>query len=157
MAQFQSASTVNHSDKRLKKMLIFIVLLIGVPLLELYFLIQVGFAIGVLPTIGLAIVTAVAGTVLVRQQGFSVLQRLQAALQRGELPAHDLLDGALLLIAGIFLLLPGFLTDASGFFLLLPPLRRWVIRRLFASRSGRQHPPSVAPAQIIEGEFRRDD
>ncbi len=137
-------------------MLFFLLLLIGVPLLELYFLIRVSVAIGALPTLGLAIVTAVVGAALVRQQGFSVLQRVQRALQRGELPAHELIDGALLLVAGIFLLLPGFLTDATGFLLLLPPLRRWLRQRVLLNQRGRHSTPA-ASTSIIEGEFRRDD
>lgn len=136
---------------------ILLLLLIGLPLLELYLLVQVSFTIGILPTLGFAIITAVVGAAMVRQQGFNVLRRVQAALHRGELPAQELFDGALLLIAGIFLLLPGFLTDASGFLLLIPPLRHWLRRRLFASRRWQPHPPSAAPTLIIEGECRRDD
>jgi UPF0716 protein FxsA len=136
-----------------------LLILIGLPLFELYFLIRIGSAIGALPTIGLSILTAVLGTLLVRHQGFSVLLRIREMLDRGEVPAIEMIDGALLLVAGLFLLLPGFLTDSIGFLLLLPPLRRWFIARLIGCVPVSRHPPDVPEEhpRIIEGDYRRDD
>ncbi|MBV5310024.1 FxsA family protein [Chromatium okenii] len=138
---------------------LFLLLLIGLPLLELYLLIRASAVIGVFSTIGLAIVTALLGTVLMRHQGLSVLRRVQMALNRGELPAQELLDGALLLIAGCFLLLPGFITDGVGLLLLTPPLRYWFIKRMGSKLSMMRQPnaPQKPSAQIIEGEWRRDE
>ncbi len=140
-------------------MRLFLAILIGLPLIEIYFLIKVGAVIGALPTIGLAILTAILGIALVRRQGFSILLRVREMLDRGEVPAREMMDGALLLIAGFMLLLPGFLTDSIGFLLLLPPLRRWVISRYLGQipithdlAAGRGQPP-----RIIDGEYRRDD
>lgn len=138
-------------------LLIFLLLFIGVPLVELYFLIQVGSEIGAVRTIGLSILTAFIGAALVRMQGFGVLMRVRAASDRDEVPALELMDGALILVAGLLLLLPGFLTDAVGFALLVPPLRRFLIARFVRviphqARSGgeSEHP------RIIEGEYRRE-
>lgn len=136
-----------------------LLLLIGWPLIEIYLLIQVGSAIGALPTILLMILTAVLGTWLVRLQGFGVLLRVRGLMDKGEVPAFEMMDGALLLLAGLFLLLPGFVTDALGFLLLIPPLRRWMIGRSVrivpavrpSSGGGRENP------RIIEGDYRRDD
>lgn len=141
-------------------MWIFLLLFVFAPLIELYFLIQVGSVIGALPTILLSILTAVIGGYLVRMQGLAVLMRVRSMLERGETPALELLDGAVLLICGFALLLPGFITDAVGFALLVPPLRRALIRRYVR----------VIPAQgdvilrheqssrhTIEGDWRRDD
>lgn len=145
-------------------MLLILLLLIGLPLIEIYFLIQVGSEIGALPTIGLTILTAVLGAGLVRHQGFGVLQRIRDMQERDELPALEILDGALLLVAGFFLLLPGFLTDSLGFLLLIPPLRHWTIKRYLIGRhfgmmsvsrrspAGQRHAP-----RTIEGDYRRDD
>ncbi|MBK5966163.1 exlusion protein FxsA [Thiocystis minor] len=139
--------------------LFFLIILIGLPLIEIYFLIQVGSEIGALPTIGLAILTAVIGTLLVRHQGFGVLLRVREMLDRGEAPALAMMDGALLLMAGFFLLLPGFLTDSIGFLLLIPPLRGWMIGRYIDLIPVSRQPPgdrSERP-RIIEGDYRRDD
>ena len=130
-----------------------LLLLIALPLIEVYLLIEVGSVIGALPTIALAILTAVLGTALVRHQGFGILRRVQESMARNEVPALELLDGALLLIAGLFLLLPGFLTDCAGLLLLIPPLRRFLIRRYV--RLVPVHPQSPGGPDIIEGEFRR--
>ena len=135
---------------------LFLLLLIGIPLFELYLLIQVGTEIGALPTIGLSILTAVLGTFLVRVQGFSVLLRVREMLDRDEVPALEVLNGALLLIAGVMLLLPGFLTDAVGFLLLIPPLRRLLILRFVRVVPAHRRPRGEAGPRVIEGEFRRE-
>lgn len=140
--------------------IIFLLLFIGIPLVELYFLIQVGSEIGALPTIALSVFTALLGGALVRIQGFSVLMRVRETTERDEVPALELLDGALLLVAGLVLLLPGFFTDIVGFLLLIPALRRLLISRFVrvvrdqASVQG-EVSPRTGP-QVIEGEFRRE-
>lgn len=133
-------------------------LFIALPLLELYVLIQVGSEIGAFTTIALSILTAVIGMTLVRYQGLGVLMRVHGQIDRGEVPALEMLDGALLLIAGLFLLLPGLLTDSVGFLLLVSPLRRWLIAR------GVRITPTVNTAntdqegpRVIEGDYRRED
>ena len=136
-----------------------LLLFIGLPLIELYFLIQIGSIIGAVPTIALSILTAVLGTWLVRRQGFGVLMRVRDALARDEVPALELWDGVLILIAGLVLLLPGFLTDILGFLLLIPPLRRWVVRRyvrVIPVHSQTPYGPESGP-RVIEGRFRRVD
>ena len=142
--------------------LLFLLIFIGAPLIELYFLIEVGSVIGALPTIALSVFTAVLGGLLVRMQGFAILFRAQSQLANREVPAFELLEGALLLLVGFALMLPGFITDAVGFLLLIPPLRRWLILRWLKNR-GMLQPGErpVAPQRradrIIEGEYRRDD
>lgn len=136
----------------------FILLFIGLPLVEIYLMIQVGTVIGAVPTIALTVLCSALGVWLVRRQGFSVLMRVRESLARNEVPALELLDGALLLVAGLFLLLPGFLTDSIGFLLLIPPLRRWVIRRYVGIIPVRTlvADPERGP-RVIEGHFRRED
>lgn len=103
---------------------ILIVLFIAIPVIEIYLLIQVGSVIGAIPTILMIIGTAVLGAALLRMQGISTFQRVQSAMQRGEIPAIEMLEGLILLISGALLLTPGFFTDAIGFIALVPPLRR---------------------------------
>ena len=143
---------------------LFLVFFVGAPLVELYLLIEVGSEIGAVPTILLSIFTAVLGGALVRMQGFSVLFRAQSAMVKEEIPALELLEGALLLLVGFALLLPGFITDAIGFLLLIPPLRRLLIVRWLKSRGTLQPVPGAGPKQpeqrsdrIIEGDYRRED
>lgn len=140
---------------------VFLLVFVAAPLVELYVLIEVGSRIGALPTIALSIFTAVLGGLLVRLQGFSVLFRVQEAMARGELPALELMEGAMLLLVGLALLLPGFITDAAGFLLLIPPVRRavilWILRSRGILRPGAPPPGSGGTGRYIEGEFRRDD
>jgi UPF0716 protein FxsA len=142
-------------------LLIFLLLFVGAPLIELYVLIEVGSGIGALPTILLSIFTAVLGGWLVRYQGLSVLFRVRNMLDAGETPALELLEGAVLLVTGLLLLLPGFITDAFGFVMLIPPVRRLMIVRLLRRR-GVLRPGAGSPGPdpnkgYIEGEYRRED
>jgi UPF0716 protein FxsA len=138
---------------------LFLLLFVGLPLIELYLLIQVGSVIGALPTIALSILTALIGGTLVRIQGFSVLMRVRDAMARNEVPALELLDGALLLMAGLLLLLPGLVTDVVGFVLLVPVLRRLLIARYVRILPGGPpsgQGPTGADQRVIEGEFRHE-
>ncbi len=109
------------------------VLFIAVPLAELYVIIQVGQWLGVLPTIGILLADSILGSLLMRSQGRLAWQRFTQATQAGRPPAREVIDGALVLLGGAFLLTPGFLTDVLGVALLLPPTRA-VVRRILARR-----------------------
>jgi UPF0716 protein FxsA len=106
---------------------------LAVPIVEIYLLIQVGQVIGAGWTILLVVLTAVIGVWLLRIQGLSTLTRAQRRLQENELPAREILEGMALVVAGAFLLTPGFFTDTLGFLLLFPPTRIW-LASLAASR-----------------------
>lgn len=94
-----------------------------VPILEIACFIAVGGAIGIGWTLLLILVTAVIGTVLLRVQGLGLLARMQGELRAGRVPARELVHGLMLALAGVLLLTPGFVTDAIGFALFVPPLR----------------------------------
>ena len=110
-----------------------VALFIAVPLIEIAVIIQVGSWLGVLNTLALLILISVLGAWLVQRQGVGLLRRVQGELAAGRVPATALVDGALLLVAGTMLLLPGFVTDFFGLLLLLPPvragIRSWLRRR----------------------------
>ncbi|MEM7440955.1 MAG: FxsA family protein [Pseudomonadota bacterium] len=108
--------------------LLFLLLFIAVPIIEIALFIQVGGFIGLWPTLGIVILTAFAGTFLLRLQGLAALQRLQTSLNEGGNPVDPIVHGALILAAGLLLLTPGFFTDAVGFCLLVPPIRSAIIR-----------------------------
>ena len=141
--------------------LLILLLFVSVPLVELYVLIQVGGEIGALPTILLCIGTAALGATLIRAQGLAQLERVRASLDRREVPAVEMVEAAMLLVAGMMLLTPGFVTDAIGFALLVPPFRAALARRFLTRRSsplggGPRGPRDEAP-RVIEGEYRRED
>ena len=91
-----------------------------VPVIEIFLLIKVGAVIGAWWTIGLVILTAVIGVRLLRIQGISTLARAQEKMDSGEMPAQEMMEGIGLIVAGAFLLTPGFFTDGAGFCLLVP-------------------------------------
>ena len=101
-----------------------------IPLVELYLLIQIGTAVGVMNTLILVIFTGAAGAYLARLQGLQTMYKVRARLQQGEMPADDLLDALIIFIAGIVLLTPGLLTDLAGLLLLFPATRFWFKKRL---------------------------
>jgi UPF0716 protein FxsA len=117
--------------------LLLIVVFIIVPIAELYVLIQIGSAIGILPTIALLILDSVLGAALMRSQGRAAWMRFNRALAEGRMPGREVMDGALVIFGGALLLTPGFLSDFLGLILLLPPTRaivRTVLVRRFAGR-----------------------
>ncbi len=103
--------------------LLVFVLFIVVPLLELYVIIEVGGAIGVMPTLGLMLLTAVVGATLLRSQGRTAWLRFNRTMAAGRVPAREVFDGAMIVFGGALLLTPGFITDIVGIWLLLPPGR----------------------------------
>lgn len=105
-------------------------LFVTVPLIEIALFIQVGGVLGLWPTLALVIVTALAGTALVRQQGIAALGDVQRSLQGEGDPAASLAHGAFILVSGLLLLTPGFFTDGVGFALLIPGVRRRLIAAL---------------------------
>lgn len=137
---------------------------VAVPIIEIALFIQVGGAIGLWATLGIVILTALAGTALMRAQGVMTLNRLQTSLAEGRNPTDPIAQGAMILVAGVLLLTPGFFTDAIGFSLLLPPVRafiiRWAAARLssaknvhFTTFNSGQASPSRQSSDTIEGDF----
>jgi UPF0716 protein FxsA len=105
--------------------LLFLIFLV-VPFVELFVILQVGRAIGALDTIALLVVVSMVGAWLVKREGLAVLRRAQERMARGAVPGTEVIDGVLILLAGALLITPGFLSDALGVLLLLPPVRAGV-------------------------------
>jgi len=108
--------------------LILFILFVGVPILEIAAFIKIGGWIGIVPTLLGCVLTAIIGAFLVRLQGFGVLKSAQAAIGRNELPFDQIAHGVLILVAGVLLMTPGYVTDAMGFLLLVPAIRVRVAR-----------------------------
>lgn len=115
-------------------MAILLVLLLVLPAIELIVLVQVAGEIGFLDTVGLLILVSLVGAWLAKRAGAGAVQRIRRAVNAGETPDREVVDGALILLAGVLLILPGFVSDAVGIALLLPPVRAGartlVLRRL---------------------------
>ena len=118
-----------------------------VPLVELYVVLQVGHAIGALPTVALLLADSVLGSLLMRSQGRAAWRSFQQATAAGRIPAREVLDGALVIFGGALLLTPGFVTDVLGVALLAPPTRAVVRRTLVRRFGGRLVAGAVAGAR----------
>ena len=131
-----------------------------VPVAEIATFIQVGSVIGVPMTLAGIVLTALIGAFLVRRQGFKVLADAQTSMQQNTLPVEQIIHGAFILLAGLLLITPGFITDLAGFILLIPPLRmpiahavwRWLKKNseIHIVRSGPG--PASGKATIIDEE-----
>lgn len=138
---------------------------LAVPLIEIALFIQVGGFLGLWPTLGIVVLTAVIGTWLVRTQGAQAMGNLRSSFEKLDDPTEPLAHGAMILIAGALLLTPGFFTDGVGFALLMPPVRRaafaYLRKRVHVSRfdMGPSGPERRQPGQsdIIEGDFQEVD
>ena len=136
-----------------------LLLLLAVPVGEVFIFLEVGSVIGTWPTVGLIVGTAVVGGLILRWQGLQTLARARRQLAANRLPVAEMAEGATLALAAVLLLTPGFFTDALGAVLLLPPLRRTLLRRLLARlaphRAAGAGPAAAADgARVIDGEYR---
>jgi UPF0716 protein FxsA len=149
----------------------------SVSLLEIFVLVKVGSFLGPWPTVLLVIITALIGSALVRSQGLQLVQQLQRRLAQGEMPGQQLIEGVMLIVTGVLLVTPGFVTDFCGLLLLQSKIRGGIAKFVLAkvklnpnvSMSGhyyhsRGHSPfsgskteSKNEKDIIEGEFERKD
>jgi len=125
---------------------VFAFIFVAFPLIEIAVLIKVGDAIGFWPTMLLLIAAAILGSIVIREQGLSVVGRAFDAMREGRIPLEPMLDSYVVILAGLLLIIPGFISDLIGLLLLIPPLRRWCIRRVVGD---------VYDHPLVAGEDRR--
>ena len=111
-----------------------LILIIGIPLIEIYLFIKIGSAIGTFNTIAFTIITALTGIIYARYEGFNTLKSAFPRLVRNEVPIYEIITGATIAFAAFLLILPGFATDFLGFLLIFPFTRKLIIGR-FAIKS----------------------
>lgn len=128
-----------------------LLILLVTAFVELTVLVMVGDAIGVLPTLGLLLLASVVGMALLRREGTRTLLAFIEALRTRRPPHREVIDGMLLSAAGVFILVPGFVSDIVGLVLLLPPTRALVRRRMLRS-APRSAPRRFTPGTVIDGE-----
>jgi UPF0716 protein FxsA len=125
-----------------------LIIFIIIPLIELAVILKVNSFIGIGWTLGLIIITAFVGIRLLRQQGVSTLLRANQKMQQGQVPAQEMAEGFLLALAGALLLTPGFVTDATGFMLLVPATRKALVHKVIAF---------ITPRMMTGGSFQSMD
>ena len=141
----------------LLRFLLFPILLL--PLIEIAVLILVGSSIGVLATIGLIILAGLLGIAMLRIQGFAVLAKMRSEMELGQAPDKSMADAAMIAMAGVLLIIPGFISDIVGILLFLPPVRAlirgFIGRRVTIVRSAKKVRPDVV--DLDPADFRRTD
>jgi UPF0716 protein FxsA len=144
--------------------LLLVLIFIVLPIAEIYVIVKVGEAIGVLPTIALLFLDGFLGAALLRSQGRAAWRRFNEALAAGRVPAREVFDGAMVILGGAFLLTPGFITDVIGLVLLVPPTRaafRGVVGRMARRRTAfvvrtagwRGERPDGRPGEASRGRY----
>ena len=137
----------------------FLILIIGIPVLEILLMIELGGIIGGLSTVLLIIATAVIGLFFARIQGLSVLQSGLINIYKNKVPVYELIPGASIAVAAFFLIFPGFMTDTIGFLLLIPLTRRIIISIVFRKNIEKKQnqKENIIEAEIIEEDKKKDD
>ena len=125
----------------------FLLLLITIPVLEIYLFIKIGSQIGALTTILLIFLTAFFGIIYARYEGFNTLRAGMSQLVKNELPVYEIVSGAALAFAALLLILPGFATDVLGLFIIFPPTRKIIFRNVPTKKK------SNSNKDFIDGEF----
>ena len=126
----------------------FLLLLIGIPVIEIYLFIKLGSQIGAFNTILLIFVTAFFGIVYARYEGFNTLRSGMSQMVKNELPVYEIISGAALAFAALLLILPGFATDCIGLLIIFPPTRKLIFKKV----SNKQKPINKKQ-DFINGEF----
>ena len=152
-------------DRPLPLVLLVPLLLLAVPVVELAVMVAVAGKIGILATVGLQVLLSILGAGIARRQGLAAFARLRATVDRRQPPVAEVIDGACILVAGVLLVIPGFVSDALGGLLLLPPVRagiyKAVARRVEVRTFGGTRPGGPSPdapgrssgGGVIEGEY----
>lgn len=144
-------------------------LFLAVPLIEIAFFVLIGNAIGLWPTLAGVLVTALIGSLVLRQQGMAVVNEIRGSVSRGGLPARALADGMLIAVAGILLLTPGYFTDLLGITLLVPAVRQLIYAQALKhmtvvtttsygfTQAGPGAPPRGGPRRVDDGTIDLDN
>ena len=129
-----------------------IILILGIPLLEIYLFIKVGSQIGALNTVLLIILTAIAGIWYARYEGFNTLKSGMSQLVKNELPLYEIVSGAAITFAALLLILPGFATDIIGILLVFPITRKIILSK-YSKNKTKKNKSDVKEKNYIEGEY----
>jgi UPF0716 protein FxsA len=124
-----------------------LLLIIGLPIIEIYLFIKIGAKIGAFSTISLIFITAFLGIIYARYEGFNTLRSGMSQVVKNEMPIYEIISGAALAFAALLLILPGFATDIIGLLIIFPPTRKLILRKISNKR------PNNKKQDYINGEF----
>tara|TARA_B110000438_G_scaffold298070_1_gene345570 strand:+ start:679 stop:1107 length:429 start_codon:yes stop_codon:yes gene_type:complete len=130
-----------------------ILLIIGIPVIEIYLMIKVGGVIGALNTIILIFFTAITGVYFAKMAGLSTLKSGFSQIVKNEIPIYEIISGAALAFAALLLIVPGFLTDIIGFLLIIPLTRNFFIKSIALKFNKKQNRNNINNKNIVEGSF----
>ena len=129
-----------------------LILILGIPLIEIYLFIKVGSEIGALNTILLILTTAIVGIWYARYEGFNTLRSGMSQLVKNELPLYEIVSGAAIAFAALLLILPGFATDVIGILLVFPVTRKIILSK-YSKKSNSRKKSNIKEKNFIEGEY----
>lgn len=130
-----------------------LLLLISIPLIEIYLFIKIGSYIGAFNTVSLILITAIVGIIYARYEGFNTLRSGMSQLIKNELPVYEIISGATLAFAALLLILPGFATDLMGLILIFPPTRKLILKNFSKKYTSKNQKKK----DYIDGEFEDKD
>ena len=130
-----------------------LLLLISIPLIEIYLFIKIGSYIGAFNTVSLILITAIVGIIYARYEGFNTLRSGMSQLIKNELPVYEIISGAALAFAALLLILPGFATDLMGLILIFPPTRKLILKNFSKKYTSK----NKKKKDYIDGEFEDKD
>ena len=130
-----------------------LLLLISIPLIEIYLFIKIGSYIGAFNTISLILITAIVGIIYARYEGFNTLRSGMSQLIKNEMPVYEIISGAALTFAALLLILPGFATDLMGLILIFPPTRKLILKNFSKKYTSK----NIKKKDYIDGEFEDKD
>ena len=125
-----------------------LLLIISIPVIEIYLFIKIGSQIGAFNTISLIFITAFFGIIYARYEGFNTLKSVMSQVIKNELPIYEIISGAALAFAALLLILPGFATDFLGLFIIFPPTRKLILKKI-----SNKHSQTNKKQDYINGEF----
>ena len=130
-----------------------LLLLISIPLIEIYLFIKIGSYIGAFNTVSLILITAIVGIIYARYEGFNTLRSGMSQLIKNEMPVYEIISGAALAFAALLLILPGFATDLVGLILIFPPTRKLILKNFSKKYTSKNQKKK----DYIDGEFEDKD
>ena len=125
-----------------------LLLIVSIPIIEIYLFIKIGSQIGAFYTISLIFITAFLGLIYARYEGFNTLKSAMSQVVNNELPIYEIISGAALAFAALLLILPGFATDFLGLFIIFPPTRKLILKKI-----SNKHSQTNKKQDYINGEF----
>ena len=134
-----------------------LLLIISIPVIEIYFFIKIGSQIGAFNTILLVFITAFLGIIYARYEGFNTLRSGMSQILKNELPTYEIISGAALAFAALLLIIPGFATDFLGILIIFPPTRKLIFKKVSIKKASKNQTQDYINGEYEDLEEKNDD